>query len=58
MDEQVSRLPKIGAALEPSAFEAAHRRGARRAFRAALDFARRELRAASTPESTRRPMLD
>lgn len=39
-------LPKIAAALEPDVLDAAHRRGAQRAFLAALDFARRELRAA------------
>jgi non-specific serine/threonine protein kinase len=39
-------LPKIAAALAPDDFAAARARGAQRAFRDALDFARRELRAA------------
>ena len=38
-------LPKIGAALEPQVFDAAHRRGTRKPFATALDFAERELRA-------------
>jgi len=38
-------LPKIAAALDPQVYEAAHRRGTRRPFAKALDFAERELRA-------------
>jgi tetratricopeptide (TPR) repeat protein len=37
-------LPKIGDSLDPDVFNIAHRRGAQRAFHAALEFARQELR--------------